>query len=202
MDPDDGEDALAPPGQLTVVKLAPKRTPAPKLSTQVAIVEPSETTLTNLTAVAKGRKPAAAGEVDEESAREREAVRADDELEYDAALGDLRSGNAESGVARLRRFASSNPRHPLADNALYFAGVGLMGLGDYKAAADAFDNLLDSHPAGDAVAQGLLRLAECRVRLSQPADAKALYQRVVKTFPGTEAAAQAEQRLASISRTR
>ena len=47
----------------------------------------------------------------------------------------LRTGNVEGGVARLRAFADQNPRHPRADNALYFAGLGLIGLKDYEGAS-------------------------------------------------------------------
>jgi TolA-binding protein len=49
------------------------------------------------------------------------------------------------------------------------------------------------------VLDGMLRLAECRLKLNQREDARALYTRVITQFPGTAAATQAEQRLASLS---
>jgi TolA-binding protein len=74
-----------------------------------------------------------------------------------------------------------------------------MGLKDHAAAARIFVRLIDSDPAGDAVLDGMLRLAECRLRLNQKDDARALYTRILTQFPGTAAATQAEQRLASLS---
>ena len=74
-----------------------------------------------------------------------------------------------------------------------------MGLKDYAVAAKTFLRLIDNYPAGDAVLDGMLRLAECRLKLDQKEDARALYTRVITQFPGTAAATQAEQRLASLS---
>jgi tol-pal system protein YbgF len=120
------------------------------------------------------------------------------EAEYEQAVAALRTGNVEGGVARLRRFADENPRHPRADNALYFSGLGLVGLKDYQTAARVFERLIDTYPAGDAMTDGMLRLAECRQRLNQEDHARALYTRLVTQFPGTAAATQAEQRLAAL----
>jgi tol-pal system protein YbgF len=138
----------------------------------------------------------------EPAASSSEAARDPDvlEVEFEQAVAALRTGNVEGGVARLQRFADENPRHPRADNALYFRGLGLLGLQDYPAAADAFEALLKRYPAGDAVQDGMLRLAECRVRLKQAPEARELYTRLLTQYPGTAAASQAEQRLASLPR--
>lgn len=120
------------------------------------------------------------------------------DAEFDKAVNMLRTGNVEGGVEKLRRFADENPRHPRADNALYFSGLGQIGLNEFKGAAKTFERLIDKYPAGDAMLDGMLRLAECRMRLNQSADAKVLYTRVVTQFPGTAAATQAEQRLAAL----
>ena len=47
---------------------------------------------------------------------------------------------------RLRAFALENPKHPKADNALYFAGVGRMGLQDWAGAAKTLEQLLAHQP--------------------------------------------------------
>jgi tol-pal system protein YbgF len=121
------------------------------------------------------------------------------DAQFEQAVAALRTGNVEGGVSRLLLFAQDNPRHPRADNALYFAGLGQMGLKDHAVAAKTFQRLIDNYPAGDAVLDGMLRLAECQLKLDQKEDARALYTRVITQFPGTAAATQAEQRLASLS---
>jgi tol-pal system protein YbgF len=121
------------------------------------------------------------------------------DAEFDQGMSALRTGNVELGVAKLQAFAEQYPRHPRADNALYFAGLGRVGLSDHEGAALTFERLIETYPAGDAVLDGMLRLAECRLKLNQREDARALYTRVITQFPGTAAATQAEQRLASLS---
>ncbi|WNG38260.1 tetratricopeptide repeat protein [Archangium violaceum] len=181
--------------ELTVVKLKPRNEPAPPLSTRVAVVEPAPDDMEMFISPAaeSGSAPADADEPKEQiDSTVLDAL-------FEQAVAALRTGNVEGGVERLLSFARENPRHPRADNALYFGGLGQMGLKDYATAAKSFELLIESYPAGDAVLDGMLRLAECRLRLDQKADARALYTRILTQFPGTAAANQAEQRLASLS---
>jgi TolA-binding protein len=189
--------------ELAVVKLKPRKEAAPPLPTRVPIVEPSADDLEMFISsaddggddVAPRAGPRARADKEE---TEKEVVSVL-ELEFEQAVAALRTGNVEGGVTRLRRFAEENPRHALADNALYFSGLGQMGLNEHAAAARTFERLISSYPAGDAVLDGMLRLAECRLRLDKKDDARALYTRILTQFPGTAAATQAEQRLASLS---
>ncbi|WP_256572003.1 tetratricopeptide repeat protein [Myxococcus guangdongensis] len=199
--------ALMATPDLSVVKLKPRFEPAPKLNTQVAVTEPdSEQMEMFISPVGEDSAPMAAissgGATMVSTRGEDPADQADPDVldaDYEKYVSMLRTGNVEGGVQRLRRFSEENPRHPRADNALYFSGLGQMGLNDFKDAASTFERLIATYPAGDAVLDGMLRLAECRVRLNQAADARALYTRVVTQFPGTAAATQAEQRLAALS---
>ncbi|MCY1014823.1 tetratricopeptide repeat protein [Pyxidicoccus sp. MSG2] len=196
-------DGLGTTPELAVVKLKPRNEPAPKLPTAVPVVEPdTEQMEMFISAVPEGAAAASGGEAatvvasrdDDADAKDPDVL----DAEYDKAVSLLRTGNVEGGVERLRRFAEENPRHPRADNALYFSGLGLIGLSEFKDAARTFERLIKTYPAGDAMLDSMLRLAECRMRLNQAADAKALYTRVVTQFPGTAAATQAEQRLAAL----
>lgn len=183
----------APPVEvpaLTVVKLKPKAEPAPPLPTRVAVVEPDEGQVEAFVSASPESAPPAAAATPASAA----AL----EAAFEQGVSALRTGSVESGVASLLAFADQNPRHPRADNALYFAGLGLAGLNDNEGAALTFERLIETYPAGDAVLDGMLRLAECRLKLNQREDARALYTRVITQFPGTAAATQAEQRLASL----
>jgi tol-pal system protein YbgF len=189
--------------ELAVVKLKPKNEPAPKLPTAVPVVEPDADQMEMfISAVPEG--PAVSmgqGAATVVASRDEDAEAVDPEVldvEYEKAVSLLRTGNVEGGVERLRRFAEEHPRHPRADNAMYFSGLGQIGLNEFKDAARTFERLIQTYPAGDAMLDSMLRLAECRMRLNQAADARALYTRVVTQFPGTAAATQAEQRLAAL----
>ena len=174
-----GAAAAAVP-ELAVVRLKPKAEPAPRLDTRRAVVEPPEELDGSLFAVA----PAEGGE-DEADAALGEAL-------FEEGLQALKTGNLEGGVQKLRGFVVQHPRHVRADNALYFVGVGLQGMEDLQGAAQAFQGVLDGYPAGDAVLEALLRLANCRARLGQPAQARQIYGRIMSQYPGTAAAAQAQ----------
>jgi tol-pal system protein YbgF len=173
---------------LTVVKLKPKREPAPKLDVATAVDEPDSEDLGEI--LTEPSVPMAPDP--------RDASPAMLEKQYEDGVGSLKTGNVEGGVERLRAFALENPKHPRADNALYFAGLGLIGLTNHEEAASAFELLMQRYPASDSVVDAMLRLAECRVRLKQQDAARALYTKVISSYPGTAAATQAEQRLASL----
>jgi tol-pal system protein YbgF len=195
--------ALGATPELAVVKLKPRADPAPKLPTEVPVVEPdSEQVEMFISAAPDGASASSgAGAATVVASGDEDAAQVDPEVldaEYEKAVSLLRTGNVEGGVERLRRFAEENPRHPRADNALYFSGLGQIGLDEFKDAAKTFERLIHTYPAGDAMLDSMLRLAECRMRLNQAADARALYTRVVTQFPGTAAATQAEQRLAAL----
>ena len=178
---------------LKVVKLKPKDDPAPPLPTKVAVVEPDEEEVEAFVSASPESSASS-----EPASAPAPVNTAELDAEFEQGMSALRTGSVEAGVARLQAFADQNPRHPRADNALYFAGLGRVGLNDNEGAALTFERLIETYPAGDAVLDGMLRLAECRLKLNQREDARALYTRVITQFPGTAAATQAEQRLASL----
>ena len=177
--------------ELTVVKLKPKTEPAPALATQVSVVEPEPDRVEELIEAARSEK----------SDTEQLDPSIGDAM-FEQGLAALKTGNLEGGVQRLQQLVAEMPRHPKADNALYFSGVGLFGQGDFAGAAGTLERLIAEYPAGDAVVEGLLKLGDCRLRLHQPRDAKAAFDKVVKGYPGTAAAAIAVQRLTALNKSK
>ncbi|MFL5319047.1 MAG: tetratricopeptide repeat protein [Myxococcaceae bacterium] len=181
--------------ELTVVKLKPKAEPAPKIDTRVAVVEPPPEVFSDLNTPQSGDDDQPAAASSQQSSQQTAELL---DAQFNEGLESLKTGNVEGGILKLQTFAAQNPRHQKADNALYFAGVGLMGVGDPDGAARMFNLVVAGYPAGDATVDAMLKLAECRVKLNQTSDAKALYSRVVESYPGTPAATQAQQRLAAL----
>ncbi|MFT3835452.1 MAG: tol-pal system protein YbgF [Myxococcaceae bacterium] len=181
--------------QLTVVKLKPKHEPAPRIATQVAVVEPTVETFEAIktTPIAeradKTDKSAAAGDGPEPQ---------DGNTLFDQGVEALKTGNVEGGIEQLQRFAADQPKHPKADNAIYWTGLGMMGMNDLEGASKAFEVVLQKYPAGDAVQDSMLKLAECRTRLKQKGEAKAMYQKILSDYPGSPAANQAQAALAAM----
>lgn len=173
---------------LTVVKLKPRREPAAKIATNIEVQEPAEDTLESLKAQLEA----------DAQTREKDDVI---DLSFEKALSSLKTGNVSGGVAALMRLAAEAPRHPRADNALYFAGLGQLGLNNTAEAERLFAQVVDLYPAGDAVQDAMLKLAECRLKLNRPSEARAVYEQVVSEFPGSAAANQAQLRLTRFNAT-
>ncbi len=171
--------------QLTVVKLKPRHEPAPRLATQVAVVEPAPE-------VVEALKPTPQPSPDEAAPVE------DGDQVFERGVEALKTGNVEGGVEQLQRFAADQPKHAKADNALYWSGLGLLGMNDLAGASKAFEAVIDRYPAGDVVQDSMLKLAECRSRLKQPLEAKAMYQKIVADYPGSPAATQAQAELSAM----
>lgn len=174
---------------LTVVKLKPKKEPAPPLPTQTAVQEPEAEELSVLLETEADAAEDAAQAVDPALA---DAI-------FDQAVSSLRTGDVSGAVLKLQSFAEENPRHPKSDNALFYSGVGLMALDDLAGAATAFERVLKEYPAGDARIDSMLKLADCRLKLNQKDDARSLYAKLISNFPGTDAASTAQQRLSNLT---
>lgn len=189
---------------LAVVKLKPKAAPAPNIATAVAVVEPEADAVEDSYAQPRGagKKQDDTPLVYSDEDSKHDAATAEElvDAEYEAAMAAMKVGNIDGGVFKLQTFAAMHGQHPKADNALYFAGVGMMGLENYDDAARVFAQLVEDYPAGDATVDSMLKLAECQMKLNQTADARALYARVVESYPGTPAANAAQSRLAALPR--
>jgi TolA-binding protein len=172
---------------LAVVKLKPRADRAPAIDVRTRVQEPDAELVA---ALGRSASPAAdapdASQVDGEFAQAQEA---------------LRTGNLGGGIERMTRFADTYPKDPRADDALYLAALGELGQDEPARAAKLLESVLQRYPAGDVVQQAMLKLAECRMRLKQTAEARALLARLVTNFPGTPAASEAQARLARIPRT-
>jgi len=174
---------------LAVVKLKPKADRAPPLDVRTRVSEPDAELITALS------RSAAASSADPPA----DAIQLD--AEFSQASEALRTGNLSGGVERMKRFAEAHPRDARADDALYLAALGELGQDEPARAAKLLETILQRYPAGDVVQQAMLKLADCRLRMKQAPEARALLARVVTSFPGTPAASEAEARLARIPRS-
>lgn len=182
------------PPELAVIKLKPKKDPAPRIDTSREVVEPPADVIEELASRPEPEDPPeptpeAPSAVTQELA----------ERHFEEAMEALRTGNLSGAAVSLERFAADHPRHPKADNALYFGSLGYIGLEQHGRAAELLERLVQIYPAGDAVLDALLKLAECRTALRQTREAKALYHQVISTYPGTVAADKAQAKLAYLA---
>ena len=73
------------------------------------------------------------------------------------------------------------------------------GLRDYRAAIDAFQQVVDKAPDHPKAPEALLSIANCQIELKQLPVARKTLEQVVKQYPRTEAAQAARDRLLTMA---
>ncbi|MBI5542371.1 MAG: tetratricopeptide repeat protein [Deltaproteobacteria bacterium] len=179
------ETAPLVPQHLATVRLSPQVRRATAVPTVVDLREPDSATVDQLFSDA--------GEPDSTS----QDAAANET--YQAALAAITTGDVENGAAALQGFAARFPKDGRAATALYQAGLGLLHFGDPQSAAIVFERLGDDFPLAKETPEGMVRLADCHVRLKRTERAKDAYARVVNRYPGTTAARTAEAGLKNLA---
>lgn len=116
---------------------------------------------------------------------------------YEQAAQDLTQGRYPLALQEFRDYAQRFPGTDLADNALYGAGECLFAQSHFDSAAVEYERIGELDPQGDRVPAGLWKLALCREKLGQPAEARKVLEDLVKRFPLSGEAQLARDRLAT-----
>lgn len=123
--------------------------------------------------------------------REDPAIRKD----FEEAQALLEAGKLDEGIAKLQAFLGDHPRDLLADNALLALGEAWLLKGAPKRALEAFEGVLRTYPAGDAVPMALLRQGDALLALGDRRRARAAFARLIEEFPGSRPSALARAKL-------
>jgi TolA-binding protein len=67
--------------------------------------------------------------------------------------------------------------------------------GKYDQAIEAYDTAIRNYPSSDAIAEAYVKKGEAHFNLKQPERAREAWQHVLKTYPDSNAALLAKQRL-------
>jgi tol-pal system protein YbgF len=114
---------------------------------------------------------------------------------YMEGYHDTMDKNFTSAMETFERFLAQFPDHELADNAQYWMGEIYYARGDWERAILEFDKVVKKYPAGDKVADSLLKQGYSFEKLGDMKTAKILLRRVVEEFPQSETAKRAKERL-------
>jgi tol-pal system protein YbgF len=119
---------------------------------------------------------------------------------YSSAYADFSKGNYALAVQGFEEYAQRYPDTELADNALYWIGECNYSQGRYKAAVDSFDAMLEKYPQSDKAAAANLKKALAFVQLNQIGQGIEQLRFVTATYPGTDEARIANDRLQSLGK--
>ncbi len=140
----------------------------------------------------------------EGSAGSPEGAAADDDVKpspggiedtYNAAYADFSKGSYSLAIAGFQDFLKRYPQSELADNAQYWIGESHFSQGDFESAAAQYDVVIQKYPKGDKVPAALLKRGLCFLEMNRTPEGVVLLQHLIETYPQSEEAALARDRL-------
>ncbi len=120
---------------------------------------------------------------------------------FDQALLALRDADFSGSVGKFQSLLKQYPNTGYRETALYWLGNAHYGLRACKPAMQSFRELLTVNARHLRAPEAMLAIANCHTELKEPRQAKTLMQTLVKTYPASEAAQVARERLAADSPT-
>lgn len=92
---------------------------------------------------------------------------------YQQALRSHQNGDFDKARTDFESFLKSNPKHPLADNAVYWVGEGYMNEREFRKALVQFQDLVEQYPNSDIKCDAMSRQVEAFRALGMEDEAKA-----------------------------
>jgi tol-pal system protein YbgF len=117
---------------------------------------------------------------------------------YNVAATNFNRGNNSTARAAFQQFLREYPNDALAPDAHYFLADILVQEERYEEAIQAFLEIRRLFPTADRVPRALYRVGTTYIELGQLDDARVYLDLVVNTWPDTEAASAARDRLNEI----
>jgi tol-pal system protein YbgF len=117
---------------------------------------------------------------------------------YEGATATLRTGDFPAATQQLTEFLRRWPASGYNDTVRYWLGNAQYGARDYRGAIGTFRAFVGNSPAHPRAPEALLAVANCQVELKDTKGAKATLAQVIKSYPQSEAAGAAKDRMASL----
>jgi len=118
--------------------------------------------------------------------------------DFEAALAVFRKGEFTGAQAAFADFIKRYPQSGFRPTALFWLGNAQYANRDYRGAIANFRALLTAAPDHPRAAEAVLSIANCQIELKDNAAAKRTLGEVVASYPQSEAAQAAKERLARL----
>src|SRR5512133_1528106 len=118
--------------------------------------------------------------------------------DFEAALAIFRRGEFPAAQAAFADFIKRYPQSGFRPTALFWLGNSQYANRDYKGAIANFRALLAVAPEHPRAAEAVLSIANCQIELKDNAGARRTLDELIRTYPQSEAAQAAKERLAKI----
>lgn len=118
---------------------------------------------------------------------------------FDAALAIMRRGEYPAARAAFEQFQVRYPSSGYRSSVLFWLGNAQYATQDHKEALSSFRRMLQIAPDHQRAAEAMLAIANCQLELKEPrAAVRRSLEDLVKSFPNSEAAAAAKDRLSKL----
>ena len=118
-----------------------------------------------------------------------------DKGDYQAAFSLLKNSQYERAIAAFRKFLSTYPDSPYAENAQYWLGEAHYVNKSYQEALDSFHQVSQKYPQSRKLGDALLKTGFCYYELKQWSKAREILTQVADQYPDSSAGRLAKQRL-------
>jgi tol-pal system protein YbgF len=117
---------------------------------------------------------------------------------YDAAYTLFKQGDYSGAVAGFESFLTQHFHTTLAPAAAYWIGNAHYALRDFDKAIAAQQRLIETYPDSAKAPDALLNMASSQLEIGQKSVAKKTLENIIASYPYSEAAEKAKNRLRSI----
>jgi tol-pal system protein YbgF len=122
-------------------------------------------------------------------------VEPSEKREFESAWGAFKQGDFPLAQTRLSNFVSRYPSSGYLNSALFWLGNAQYATRDYKESISTFRTLLARNAEHPRAPEAMLSIANCQVELKDPKTARKTLTDLIKTYPQSEAAVAAKERL-------
>lgn len=121
-----------------------------------------------------------------------------EKADYEAALATFRQGDFAGAQTAFTSFIQKYPQSGYNPSALFWLGNAQYATRDYKGAIGNFRALVAQSPTHARAPESVLSIANCQIELGDTKAARKTLGDLLKTYPQSEAAQAAKERLAKL----
>ena len=118
--------------------------------------------------------------------------------QFEAAMGLIRRGDFAEAVGAYNAFLKRYPASGYTDAVRFWLGNAQYATRDYKEAIQNFRALLAAAPQHARAPEAALSIANCQIELKETRGARKTLEDLVRTYPQSEAAVAAKERLSRL----
>jgi tol-pal system protein YbgF len=119
--------------------------------------------------------------------------------EFEAALTIFRQGEFKSAASAFIDFLRRYPQSGYQSIGLFWLGNAQYATSNYREAITNFKASIDANTSSNKAPEAMLAMANCQMELKDTRSARKVLDSLIKTYPQSEAAAAAKDRLSRLN---